>query len=58
MLGAYEIYADPKGLEQALASRKHLLRSPSSAKCLSDDENAVRKSRKSVRERSDADLRL
>src|SRR5436309_7191787 len=25
VLGAYEIYADPKGLEQALASRKHLL---------------------------------
>jgi putative nucleotidyltransferase with HDIG domain len=25
VLGAYEIYADPKSLEQALASRKHLL---------------------------------
>src|SRR6059058_6211946 len=25
VLGAYEIYADPKGLEHALASRKHLL---------------------------------
>ena len=25
MLGVYEIYADPKGLEQTLASRRHMI---------------------------------
>ena len=25
VLGVYEIYADPKGLEQTLASRRHLI---------------------------------